>query len=167
MSTTRVPALFGSEKVLKFFFYRGLVDDAGMCRCDVALAIDQQGSRQGIDTAIEVGDVVVTQHNRVIHGVFAKVRLENLPAFVIERDAEDFEAVGFVLRLEVHKPGDFLLAADALGGPEIQQHNLAFVAGEADFVSLRVLKGEAGRGFVGLEQEQGGDGQGFQQHDLF
>ena len=63
-------------------------------------------------------------------------------------DAEDFKALGGVLVAQLDEPGGFDLAGAAPGGPEVDEHGLAFVAGERDFFAAQVFEREVGGGLV-------------------
>ena len=60
-------------------------------------------------------------------------------------DAEDDEALGGVLLVELFKPGHFKLAGCAPGGPKVDEDGLAFEGGEGDLFAVEIDERE-GRG---------------------
>src|SRR5262249_40186971 len=64
---------------------------------------------------------------------------------LVHRDTDHSEPPVFILALKLHKPRDLDFARPAPGGPEIQQHDLAFVISQAHRSALRVLQREIRR----------------------
>src|SRR6185295_13345873 len=87
--------------------------------------------------------------DRVVHLVLAHERLELLGA-VVDRDADDDEALVLVVRVELHEVGDLRLARAAPRRPEIDDHDLALVLGELDRLVELVLEYEVERALAGL-----------------
>ena len=50
--------------------------------------------------------------------------------------------------VEFDEPGSFNLAGAAPGGPEVDEHGLALVAGEGDFFTVQIGEREVGRRLV-------------------
>ena len=65
-------------------------------------------------------------------------------AFFVHSNAKNREAFRLVLLLHLDEPGNFDVARIAPGGPEIDEHDGAFVLGEGDVSAVEVLEGDGG-----------------------
>ena len=110
-----------------------------MNRRDSALAINQEGGREGIDSAIHLRRLIVADQNAIIHLQTSEKRLDHFPAFIVHRNTDDREAFSLMLPLELLEPRNLDLAWTTPGSPEIQQHNFAAIVREMDEFSVRVL----------------------------
>lgn len=138
------PALQGFEVAADLGV--GPVGGADEFAADDAIAIDDIGFRPHVGVEEACGglagvadrneiDVAIPDEGRVGVGVF------------VDGDGEDDE-VGIVV-VELEKRGQFCHAGSAPGGPEVEQDNLASIAGEMDRVGA-VRDREVGCGLSGL-----------------
>ncbi len=74
---------------------------------------------------------------------------------IILIDAEDGESLRCIFLLERDEPGHLYLAGRAPGGPEVDKHGFAAIAGERDWMAREIAEREAGRGFA---EKRRGDG---------
>lgn len=116
---------------------------------DFTLAINQEGGREGIDSAIHLSRLIVADQNSVIHLQTSEKRLDHFPAFIVHGNADYRKALFLMLPLKLFEPGNFEFARAAPGGPEIQQHDFTVVVGKVDQLAVGILKGEIRR-FVPL-----------------
>jgi hypothetical protein len=124
---------------------------------DSALAINQEGGREGIDSAVELRRVIVADQNPVIHLQTREKRLDDFPAFIVHGDANDREPFSLMLPLKIFEPGNFDFARATPGGPEIQEHDFPSVLSEVDELAVRIFEGKIRRLvplFVGLDRSQ-------------
>src|SRR5213080_750718 len=77
------------------------------------------------------------------------IRGDLVVAFIVHIHAKDGEAFRRVLLLHFNEPGDFHLAGFAPRGPEIHQHDFAFVLAEGNFFAVEVLESHFGHRSVG------------------
>src|SRR5205807_3717985 len=100
----------------------------------------QHARGQAENSAELSGNFVITKKDLIIHWRLLAIDiktfcfnpwLDNFFALVIHRDAQDDESLGPVFLIEVDQPGNFCLAGIAPSGPEIYEHDLAFVLIEA------------------------------------
>ena len=108
------------------------------------VARDDERHRQPEQRPVGVVDLVlllVAVEHRVVHLHLLGVRLRVLE--LVEQDhADHLEALRLVLVVERDEAGDLDLAGPAPGRPEIEQHDLALVVGEADLLAGEVLERE-------------------------
>ena len=124
---------------------------------DSALAINQEGGRQGIDAAVELRRVIVADQNPVIHLQTREKRLDDFPALIVHGDADNGEPFSLMLPLKLLEPGNFDFARTTPGGPEIQEHDFAAVVHEVDELAVRIFEGKIRRFvplFVGFNGSQ-------------
>ena len=65
-------------------------------------------------------------------------------------DADHRETLALIFVLEFHEPGHLLDAAMAPSGPEVEQHDFAFVAREVDGSAFGIFASEIGRWLSGI-----------------
>ncbi len=121
--------------------------------------IDDERRGQRFEAAVEIARGVIAEHNTIVDFLLADEGIDRFPTVVVHRNSDHFEAAVFVLALEFGEPGNFNHAGAAPGGPEIEQHDLAFVIGEVDQLAVRVFQREIGRVFplaVFLDDGSGG-----------
>src|SRR5215469_3642239 len=99
------------------------------CR-NASVAIDEKRSRQRIDAAVQLGDLLGSDQDAVVDFSALDIGLHGGPSVVVQRYAEHGELAILVILLKIHEPGDFDLAGTAPGGPEVQQHDLAAEVGK-------------------------------------
>ena len=119
--------------------------DAG----DPACPVDQERHRERFDTAVELRNTVVADHNGVLDRHLFQEWPDGLPAIFIHRHAQYLEATIFIRFFELDEPGDLCLTRAAPRGPEIKQNNLSFVFGKFDGATAGVGKGKVGSGLAG------------------
>ena len=113
-----------------------------------AVAVYHERCGQRFEAAVEIARGVIAEHNAVVHFLLANEGIDRFPTVVVHRNSDHFEAAVFVLALEFGEPGNFHHAGTAPGGPEIEQHDFAFVIGKLDQLAIRVFQGEIGRVFT-------------------
>ena len=106
---------------------------------DLAIAVDQEGGRQRIHPAVQLGDRIVSLQDPIIDGQLGDERLHGRPPFFVHRDADDGETLVFVLALEVDEPGNLDLAGTAPGGPKIEQDDFSRVIGQVYDIAVAVI----------------------------
>jgi hypothetical protein len=62
-----------------------LADKAEMCRRDFPLAVNKEGRRERIDSAILFRDALIVDHDSVVHCPLSHERLDSLPSVVVHR----------------------------------------------------------------------------------
>src|SRR5437016_996267 len=125
---------------------------------DFAVARDEETSGVAEETAELVGDFVVADDDGIVHGKFLAVDVEALLgeegsdgglAFFVHGDAQNGKAFCFVLLLHLNEPGNFDIAGIAPGGPEIDQHDFAFVLTKRGVFGLQIFEGDVRSGLSG------------------
>ena len=119
-----------------------------MNRGNASVPIDHKRRRQRFQTAVLIARLVIAQHDAIVDLSFCDERIDRLPAIVVHRDAEDFEAAVLVFALELREPGDLDHARAAPRCPEIEQHHFALIVGEVNQLAVRILQSEIGRVFA-------------------
>jgi hypothetical protein len=102
--------------------------------CRILRFVDDEGRRDELARLVIVddlaGDILRFEHHRVIDFVLFSEGGDGFLSLRVERDADDFEAVGLVLGVGVDEVGDLGAAGRAPGRPEVQKEHFAFVVGE-------------------------------------
>src|SRR5205085_2013849 len=93
-------------------------------KCQSAFAINNEGGRQRIDTAVQLTDGIVAQENTVIHLMRCNVRFDRFPALFVHGNTDDLEPSALELLLEFDEPWDLETTGTAPRGPEIQENDL-------------------------------------------
>jgi hypothetical protein len=115
---------------------------------DTSAAVDDERGRQRFEAAVLIAGFVVAKHDAVVDFSFFDEGIDGLPAIVIHRDTENFEAAVLVFALEFLEPGDLNDAGSAPGCPEIEQDDFALIVGEVNDLAVGVLEGEIRRWFA-------------------
>ena len=96
--------------------------------------VDQQRLRKRLHAAVPLGGQTVAQYQRIVDFPWTGPGLDHAPNIVvrlfIHRNADDRETSAPPFILKVHKPRHFPGTWSAPGGPKIDQHHLAFEAGQ-------------------------------------
>jgi len=133
--------------------------EADMLAGDIAIAIDNEGGGDAFDAAVGANDRIVTHYDGVVNVVFFDEVFDDGGAALIERDADDGEALIGVLFLEFHKTRNFFAAGRAPGGPEVEDDHFSGEIGAFDCLAADVLEFPCGCGFGWFGSHGGGDGE--------
>jgi hypothetical protein len=115
---------------------------------DTSVPVDHKRGGQRFQAAVLIARFVVAQHHTIIDFSFRDKGIDRLPAVIVHRDAEDFEASVFVFTLELREPRDLDHARATPGCPKIEQHHLATIIGKVNQLAVRVLQSKIGRVFA-------------------
>jgi hypothetical protein len=111
---------------------------------DPSGAVDHERGRQRFKAAVLIARFVVAKHNTIIDLSFFDEGSDRLPAVVVHRNPQDFEAPVLVLALEFLKPRDLDHARTAPGSPKIEQNHFAPIVGKMHELAIRIFQGEIG-----------------------
>jgi len=115
---------------------------------DLSLAIEQQRGRQRIQPPIEVSGFRIAQNDAIVDLHVLDVRLHHVPTILVHGNAQHGEAPILKLLFNLDEPGDLDLARPAPGGPEIEQHDFAFVIAQVDGFAVGILESKVRRRFA-------------------
>src|SRR6516164_1007554 len=89
-ATRKLPrsTLIAFQQLFDLAFVVPAADQAHVYRGDTPIPVDNKGCRERVDTAIELGDVVITHYDSVVHLPRRQIRLHGFPAFIVHCHAE-------------------------------------------------------------------------------
>src|SRR5208337_1028458 len=119
-----------------------------MSGVDPTFTIDDEVNRQPEYSAVTLGEFIVAHGDRIVQLVLL-IEVAHRLGIIVHRDSNDLEAIGAVLVLHLHEVRNLGTAGPAPGGPEIEQHDLALVVGEAQLAAFKIGEREFGRSACG------------------
>ena len=125
------------------FVYRSAVQ-ADVFLYDFPVLIDHECGGQRGDAAVGGDNFARSHDDRIVKILGGGEFLHFLRGIVIQRDADDDEAV-FVQIFQLDQHRNFGAAGRAPGGPEIQQDDFTFPVGGGDGLAVEIGSEEGGR----------------------
>ena len=116
-----------------------------MDRGDFSVPVDQERGRQRVNAAVKLRGGIVADDHAIIHAQFGEEWLDDIPPFIVHRNADHRKTAILVLALHLHEPGNFDLARPAPGGEKIEQHDLALIIFQMDGLAVGILERKFGR----------------------
>jgi hypothetical protein len=114
----------------------------------IAVPVNQNRRGKRLGGPIQIGRRVISHHDRIIDLHLFGERRDRFPSVIVERYADHYKSLIFILSLKIDEPRDFDLTGAAPSRPEINHHRLAFVVGKTDYLAAYILQFKVGSGFA-------------------